>query len=77
MHTIPVSDVPSTFGTKYVLREANGRYFTGKAGQDWISPDLTQAWLYDSLNLARTRAKRHNAYTRLHNLHFVVLALID
>ena len=48
MHTIPVSDVPSTFGTKYVLREANGRYFTGKAGQDWISPDLTQARQMDA-----------------------------
>jgi len=83
MRTIPVSDAPFTPETKYVLRAAGGQqhspqlYYTGKAGQDWVSPDLTQAFQYYSLNLARTRAKQHNAYTSLHDLHFVVLALID
>ena len=44
MRTIPVSDAPLTPETKYVLRAAGGQYYTGKAGQDWVSPDLTQAF---------------------------------
>ena len=77
MRTIPVSDAPFTPETKYVLREAGGQYYTGKAGNGWVSSDLTQAFQYYSLNLARTRAKQHNAYTSLHDLHFIVLALTD
>ena len=77
MRTIPVSDAPLTPETKYVLREAGGQYYTGKAGNGWVSSDLTQAFQYYSLNLARTRARHHNAYTSLHDLHFIVLALTD
>lgn len=83
MRTVPVSDAPSTPETKYVLRAAGGQlrgpqlYYTGKAGQDWVSPDLAQAFQYDSLNLARIRARQHNRHTCLHDIHFIVLALID
>ena len=83
MRTIPVSDAPFTPETKYVLRAAGGQqhspqlYYTGKAGQDWVSPDLTQAFQYYSLQFARIRARQHNACTSLHGLHFIVLALTD
>ena len=77
MRTIPVSDAPLTPETKYVLRAAGGQYYTGKAGNGWVSSDLTQAFQYYSLQFARIRARQHNAYTSLHGLHFIVLALID
>ena len=73
----PISDAPLTSKTRYVLRAAGGQYYTGKAGNGWVSSDLAQAFQYYSLNLARTRARHHNAYTSLHDLHFIVLALTD
>ena len=77
MRTIPVSDAPLTPETKYVLRAAGGQYYTGKAGNGWVSSDLTQAFQYYSLQFARIRARQHNACTSLHGLHFIVLALTD
>ena len=74
---VPVSDVPLTTSIAYVLREAGGQFYTGKAGEGWISTDLSKAFQYNNLDVARNRAKHFNAFAAMHGQYFIVLALTD
>lgn len=61
----------------YVLRAVslNGdvSFSTGREGAGWCSPDLGQAETFESLTVARRRAKRHNEGTWTHGLRFIAV----
>lgn len=49
------------------------RVYTGKAGEAFVSPFTSEAFLYDSLEAARRRAILLNAFTDLHGIHFIAI----
>lgn len=51
---------------------ANGSvvYYTGRAGDGWISPEKSEAFQY-ALPHARQRAVQFNRNTSLHGIHFM------
>ena len=63
--------------TTFVLRglDTNGGefFYTGRAGQRWVSPNIDEAFTYTSLEGARNAALRHNRWTELHGLRFIAL----
>lgn len=63
--------------TKYILRgldRAGHQYFyTGKAGDAWVSALPGDAFPYSDLQQARNRATRFNSRESLHGLWFVAV----
>ena len=55
-----------------VGRTASGEtvWYTGRAGQGWISPDPKEAFLGFSLEGARSRAKQFNQMEFVHGIWF-------
>lgn len=49
------------------------RVYTGKAGEAFVSPFTSEAFLYDSLEAARHRATILNQGTPLHGIHFIAI----
>jgi hypothetical protein len=47
-------------------------YYTGRAGQAFISANLTDVFTYDSLEQARRRALNLNQMTEIHGVRFHV-----
>jgi hypothetical protein len=60
--------------TTFILRalNANGAefFYTGRAGDGWVSKDAAEAFTYSLLEGAENAAKRHNKFTELHGLRF-------
>jgi hypothetical protein len=54
--------------------EGNTVYYTGKAGKDFISPQMCDAFEYSSIDRARHRASLLNQGTDLHGVRFIVPA---
>jgi hypothetical protein len=63
--------------TTYVLRglDANGKtaFYTGKAGEGWVSPNRDASFGYVSLEVARGKAKLFNGRVSLTGLWFVAI----
>jgi len=61
----------------YILRalDINGSesFYTGRAGDGWVSVDITNAFTYESLDGARNQGKRFNRNERLHGLWFIAV----
>jgi hypothetical protein len=81
-NTIPASDLAALRlpQASYVLRsidQASQRdvYYTGRADEHWVSADLEEAFVYQTLPGAQRAAQKHNAYTPIHGLHFIVLGI--
>jgi hypothetical protein len=57
-----------------VGRDANGNtlYYTGKAGQGFVSTVAAAAFSYPSLESARRRATNLNQMTEIHGIRFIV-----
>lgn len=59
----------------YVLRAldsaGNRSYYTGRAGDGWVSDNLGDSFKYESLAYARHRGAIFNQMTPLHGLSFV------
>lgn len=45
-------------------------YYTGRAGDGWLSEDLKEAFEYESENAALYRVDLFNSRTILHGVHF-------
>lgn len=69
-------DTPMTNTTKHILQgrdaEGNSVYYTGKAGQSFVSAKSEEAFGYDSLEAARRRATNLNQMTSIHGFRFMV-----
>jgi hypothetical protein len=52
--------------------DGNTVYYTGRAGQAFISTDKRDAFTYPSLNAARARATMLNQGTATHGIRFMV-----
>lgn len=61
--------------TVYILRsidlDGNVGYYTGKAGQEWVSPRKADAFGYNTLEGARNKAARFNEFEPIHGLWFL------
>lgn len=56
------------------LNEAGDEFFyTGRAGSGWVSPSFREAFTYETQEVARAQALRHNRYSELHGLRFIAL----
>ena len=62
---------------EYVVRgvDNNGNvvYYTGCAGERWISKNIWDAFSY-SLEGARRKATKFNLFTKTHGVHFIAMA---
>lgn len=62
----------------WILQARNGKgeklFYTGRAGEGWVSSDSAEAWQDSEVN-QMSNAARFNRYTALHGLTFVVVAL--
>jgi hypothetical protein len=64
---------------KFIVRNGN-KYYTGKAGQAFVSPNARDAFEYDSLEAAQRRAtnlnrwlvRPHRSWATIHSTHFAV-----
>lgn len=65
-----------TVQTRFFVRgrKANGEtvWYTGMAGQGFVSDSIRHAFDYPTLEQARNRARNLNQMTQLHGIHFVV-----
>lgn len=50
-------------------------YYTGRADGGWVSPDPDEGFVYQTLEGAQRAAKKHNAYSSIHGLHFIVMGI--
>ncbi len=61
---------------KHILvgRKSDGStvYYTGRAGQAFVSSQLADVFTYDSLEQARRRALNLNQMTAIHGIRFIV-----
>jgi len=46
-------------------------YYTGRAGQAFVSDDRSEAFPYDSLDAARRRAMNLNRMSAIHGIRFI------
>ncbi len=56
----------------FYLKTLCGKYYTGRAGDGWVSDKQSEAFIYSSRGAAERKAFSHNQYTRLHGLTFNV-----
>jgi hypothetical protein len=61
----------------YLLRalDKDGKefFYTGRAGDGWVSPKVSEAFTYQNLDGARSKAKRFNEMTDIHGLRFMAM----
>lgn len=72
---------------KFIVKSGNNFYYTGKAGQAFVSPNACDAFEYGSLEAAQRRATTlnrqslrpykswatiHKSWATIHSTHFVV-----
>lgn len=59
----------------YILRglDQNGEtfYYTGRAGEGWLTRDTREAFTYTSQAMARSRAQNFNRHEALHGMWFI------
>lgn len=53
-------------------REGETVYYTGRAGQAFVSKQAEEAFGYDGLEAARRRATNLNQMTEIHGIRFIV-----
>lgn len=72
-HHITMSN--QTQYTPIVGRKADGStvWYTGRAGEGWVSPEPRDAYLGYSLEGARRFATQQNRYTELHGIRFAAV----
>lgn len=46
-------------------------YYTGRAGDGWVSTDPKEAFTYETYAHANGRARVFNQWTDLHGIHFI------
>lgn len=56
----------------FYLKTACGKYYTGRAGDGWVSDKQSEAFTYSVMGAALTKAASFNRNTRLHGLTFGV-----
>ena len=49
-------------------------FYTGKAGDKWVTTDKAQAFTYHSVDEARMKARMFNRTTELHGLRFIAVS---
>lgn len=54
----------------FYLATTDGRFYTGKAGQDWVSVNRQSAFPFATIGEAQRRADMFNARTALTGLVF-------
>jgi hypothetical protein len=54
-----------------LTRDGKEVFYTGRAGDAFVSPDRFQAFECETIATARERAKRFNRYTEIHGIHFI------
>jgi hypothetical protein len=63
--------------TKYILRGVNSDgdefFYTGKAGDGWVSEDRSKAFGYWTEEIARRRAITFNEFCQVHGFWFVAV----
>lgn len=58
-------------------KDGNRVFYTGKAGQEFVSTDYKQTFFYYSIDGALNRAAQLNEMTPIHGVHFTGLDEID
>jgi len=55
--------------------DVDGReyFYTGRAGECWLSPERADAFTWGTLEAARNRAKQFNGRVALHGVWFLAL----
>jgi hypothetical protein len=48
-------------------------YYTGKAGPEWVSNKLENAFTYESKEVAQRKATLHNRFESVHGMRFIAL----
>ena len=49
-------------------------FYTGKAGEKWVTTDKTAAFTYQTIEAARSKALMFNRTTELHGLRFIAVS---
>lgn len=60
-----------TFKLFGVARNDQKVFYTGRAGEGWVSANEAEAFPYSTYEAAKDRANQHNKWTALHGIHFV------
>jgi hypothetical protein len=58
---------------KAIDAAGNVFWYTGKAGQEWVSPNQADAWNDYTLEYARHRAAQFNRMSSVHGLYFLAV----
>lgn len=64
-----------TFIVRGLTAEGNERFYTGRAGNDFVSPYVSHAFEYATLEGARNKALSLNRMTELHGVRFIGMAV--
>lgn len=68
--------VANTYVLRGLNRDGDTFWYTGKAGDGWISQDQALAFTYGTLHLARNKAMGFNRYCPLHGLWFIPMEVV-
>jgi len=60
-----------TFIIRGIDPNGNVGWYTGKAGEGWVSADKADAFVYRGWEAASRKATLHNRFTALHGWHFM------
>lgn len=61
------------FAIRMVDNDGLEWFYTGRAGKNWLSRDKHDAHIYETIEAARSRATKFNAYTTIHGLHSIAI----
>ncbi len=64
-----------TYCLRGVTAQGNEVWYTGRAGERWVSDQYNEGFTYQSHERAHNRAKAFNAYVTLHGVWFTVASV--
>ena len=73
----PTRTFPNAFFVRGVTADGVEVYYTGRAGDGWVSADGNMAFRYDSREAAQRKALAFNRMTAVHGLRFVATGRND
>lgn len=68
----PIQNGIDTYVIRGVSAAGTVQYYTGRAGDRWLSPSIAEAFGYASLEGARRKAMNMNRMSKIHGVWFTV-----
>jgi hypothetical protein len=59
------------------LKNGETLYYTGRAGEGWVSRDEGESWEFETRRAASEKRATFNKFTPVHGVHFVVVGSRD